>query len=102
MKKVLGILGAAGILLALTGCADGPHQGYIKTKEYSPAYATTTQSCSPVGKTTICTPITTWHSESYAFDLYAQKWDQDKPHGWVEVDPQTYAKYHEGDFVNLK
>jgi len=101
-RKLAAVAVAAGILLAVTGCSHGPDRGYIKEKSYTPAYATTTTSCSGTKEYRVCTPITTWHSESYEFDLYSRKWDQDEPHGWVEVDPQTYAKYHEGDFVDLK
>lgn len=102
ISKLVGGAIAVGALLVLTACSGAPDRGYIKTKEFEPAYSSTYSSCQMIGKVMVCHPITTYHPDSWEFDLYASKWDTDKPHGWVSVDQQTYAKYHEGDFVNLK
>ncbi|QJD51766.1 hypothetical protein SEA_ASHTON_27 [Microbacterium phage Ashton] len=92
MRNKLLALVAIG-LLTLTGCGSSISTGTITGKTHSPAYVVSTTICTPVGKTTVCTPSTQYYPESWHFSLV--NGDEE---GYVYVDVDTYDNYDVGDW----
>jgi hypothetical protein len=80
----------AVLSLGLVACA--PESGEVVDRDYSPAWFTTSTSCTTSGNVRVCTPITTHYPESWSLRL-----DDGENRGWREVDPDEYGACHIGD-----
>lgn len=97
-KVVAGSLAACGVVLAgVVGLivmdavdeANEPSAGVVISTEYQPEV--TVMSCTTVGKSVVCTPITS--PECYEIRYTAP----DGSTGDACVDPQTFREYAVGD-----
>ncbi|WP_160051061.1 hypothetical protein [Nocardiopsis sp. FR26] len=86
------IVGAAVIAFAALAGGCAPETGEVTDRDYSPAWTSTTTSCSTTGQTRTCTPHTSYHPESYTLRL-----DDGQDAGWREVAPSEYERCHVGD-----
>jgi len=86
------ILAAFATLLLLVGCS-AISEGYITNKTFTPAYMSTWIWCHPVGKVTICQPMTTYYPDSWEFDI---KKGEDT--GFVSVNEGEYDSYEVGEY----
>lgn len=95
MKKALGVAALTAILV-LTGCSS-IKEGTIIAKEYEEGRYYSTTSCSLVGKTTVCTPIT--HYDDPDWKIYLQNGDEK---GWREISEESWLKLEVGQWVRVE
>jgi hypothetical protein len=86
---VLGIAAVVGLIgYGIWYEVNDPGHGTITRKQYHPAYWT--QSCSTVGKSTICTPL--YHADCYSIEYTDGRHDGD-----ACVSPHEYETYQVGE-----
>lgn len=90
-KTTLALAVAATLGATLAGC-EGPHQGIVHDKDWSPGYWWT-PPCFSSGKNSVCVSIPEYEPPTYRIDVYASRDD----HGWVEVDAATFHRLAIGD-----
>lgn len=91
MKK-LALAVVLPLAVILAGCS-AISSGTITGKEAEPGHYYTTQTCTPVGKVTVCTPHTYYDDPDWRFDI-----TEGKDSGWVYVTEETYGAYEVGDY----
>ena len=82
--------------LALTGCS-AIHSGVVTQKEYRAPYTYTSMYCASYNSKGGCSmylPMTHYVPAEYILDI-----KQGKDTGWINTDPDTYAKTKVGDYV---
>ena len=92
VKKSGGVIAVLAAILLLAGCS-AISDGYITNKTFTPSYTTSSVWCHLVGKVTICQPITTFHPDSWQFDI--KKEDET---GYVSVTEEEYNSYETGEY----
>ncbi len=86
-----GALGCVALLILLAGCSP-ISTGMVTGKHSSPGYLSSTTTCHSSGKTTVCTPTTTWIPPTWRLDLR----NADTT-GWVYVSEHDFDAYRVGE-----
>lgn len=80
------------VVLCAAGCSP-ISAGTITRKDFTPAHVNSWIWCHPVGKVTICQPMTTFVPDEWTFQLV-----EGEQTGWVDVTEDTFNRYEVGDF----
>lgn len=101
MKMIVKVMAAGALALAALGaCADPPVSGTVVHRQYSAAYSYITYYCVSYDKNGLCAfnmPVSNHMPASYQVCVKGIDKKGKQAEGCIEVPPNEYAAYAEGD-----